>query len=85
MNRKSYLTNCTSASGDSIRAMQDDAREVAFRTVCKHIEGGAATLNEMFGTDPRVSQDWAVSFYKSTFEGRPCVYVRHSSIEYIFV
>jgi hypothetical protein len=84
MNKKSYLTNCVDADGCAVNEMKDTARGISFKTICRHIEGGAASLNEMFGTSPRLCRDWAVSFHKSRFEGRPCVYVRHSGIEYIF-
>lgn len=29
--------------------------------------------------------DWHVSYHRSMFRGKPCIYVRHSAIEYIFV
>jgi len=34
--------------------------------------------------DLKLRDDWAVHFHKSTYEGRPCYYMDHSRIEYIF-
>jgi len=35
-------------------------------------------------TDLKLRADWAVSYHKGVFEGRPCYYMDHSRIEYIF-
>jgi len=32
-----------------------------------------------------LKDDWAVSYHKSVFRGKPCYYLRWSSIEYIFI
>jgi len=32
----------------------------------------------------RMRDDWAISFHKGKFEGRPCYYLDHSRIDYIF-
>ena len=32
-----------------------------------------------------MKEDWAVSYHKSEFEDKPCVYFTWSAIEYIFV
>jgi len=31
-----------------------------------------------------IADDWAVAFYRSTYRGRPCVFMDHSAIEYIW-
>lgn len=45
------------------------------------------------GIDPRevgrqgltLKKDWHVSYHKSTYQGRPCYFMCHSAIEYVFV
>jgi len=32
-----------------------------------------------------IKDDWAVSFCKSKYKGKPCYYIVHSGIEYIFL
>ena len=32
----------------------------------------------------RLKDDWHVGYFKSTYDGKPCYYIDHSRIEYIF-
>ena len=34
--------------------------------------------------DLTMKNDYAVSYYRSTFDGKPCYYIKHSGIEYVF-
>jgi hypothetical protein len=89
-----YLTNCVSLSmGDvpDIDAMIEGARQIGYRTA-RHAIGHNA-LAEVFPDydwrqrprDLTMKRDWHVGYYRSTFRGVRCVYVKHSAIEYIFV
>ena len=86
-----YETNCISSTAKWINDMTDQAREVTYSTLARRV--GAEQLKEVFpyytwgpGPDPglRLKDDWTVGYYRSTYRGRPCYYVEHSSIEYIF-
>jgi hypothetical protein len=87
-----FTTNCISSDGESINRMTDAARSITRRTFLRHVAPGALAEIEQSlcydtGTERgglRMSNDWAVSYHKSTYRGRPCVYFRHSAIEWIF-
>lgn len=79
-----FLINCVSSSAEAIDEMIEQARVVTYTTVDKHcnleelesIYEGCGSLT--------LSSDRQVSFYKSKYAGKPCYYVVHSAIEYIF-
>lgn len=75
-----YIGNCVIMSGSKIQDMVDNAREITYRTFCKY----ADPYEAMEKTVPPLHKDYAVSFYKSKFEGKPCVYFTHSCIEFVF-
>ena len=86
-----YETCCVNSTARLINAMTDRKRTITWRTFIKHVK--AAELSEVFpiynwGHGPtrelRMKNDWAVSYHKSMYGGRPCYYVAHSAIEYIF-
>lgn len=87
-----YAGCCINSTAQAIDAMTDAAREITYRTFRKTIGGEqvdeiAAQMKYDTGHERgglRLSQDWYVSFHKSTYRGRPCVYMRHSAIEYIW-
>ena len=90
--KKSYYTSCVNAKADDIYDMLDHAKEITYRTLLKHV--GAKELQTVFSDYDwgpkkqwglRLKDDWAVSFRKSVYRGRACVFVCHSAIEYIFV
>jgi hypothetical protein len=70
--------------------MTDNARQIEYRTAMRAI--GRDVLAEVFpdydwNKRPHyltMKRDWHVGYYKSTFRGQPCIYVKHSAIEYIF-
>jgi hypothetical protein len=70
--------------------MVDAAIDVTYRTMLKHCPG-LLDWAESLGYVRYPSQgltlknDWHVSYHRSKYRGRRCYYVRHSSIEYIFV
>jgi hypothetical protein len=89
-----FATSCVGVPQSRVPALHDmidRAREITYRTFTKHVDPDE--LKELFpfytwgpGRQEglRLSDDWAVSFHRSKFEGRKCVYIRHSAIEYIF-
>lgn len=85
-----YLTNCTESSGSKIRAMTDSARQITYETFIQHVP--VSELKELFpwytwdGVDGGLylKNDYAASFWKGTYDGKPCYYVEQSCIEYVF-
>ena len=85
---KTFITSCVNAEGQDIHDMIDVNTEITRRTFVKHTDRQSRlTLEQDLGYSPdfRISKDWHVSYHKSTYQGRPCVYLRWSAIEHIFV
>lgn len=89
--RYRYIGNCTNAHmAAGLEDMIDFAVEVSYRTLARAV--GKDQLKQIFdeydwSSRPRdltMRDDYAVSYYRSRFEGRPCYYVRFSGIEYVF-
>ena len=84
-----YACNCTDMyDGEPIQDMVDIEREITWETLLKHVS--VEEINEIFPfylDCPGLSlkSDYAVQFCKSKFEGKPCYFIRHSAIEYIFL
>lgn len=84
-----YLTNCVGSTAELIDAMTDQAKEITYRTLLKYVS--QAELNSVFpsyeGLEDilTLKSDYAVSYFKSFYNGLKCVYVQHSMIEYIFI
>ena len=85
-----FLTSCVLCSQSDVSDLLDMCDEA---TEITHDEFKAALDNEAYaqfeaelgyGSGFRLSQDWHVSFHRSTFRGEEVVYCDHSRIEYIF-
>ena len=88
-----FVTDCVNSDCESISDMTEKAKEITYRTFIKHIP-----IYELLKIGPfsnydtphekkgglKLKNDWHVSYHKSTYQGHPCLYVQHSSIEYIF-
>lgn len=88
---KKYTANCVHSSADAIDDMCDCAEEIEYADFIKQID--VEDLKAIFphynwsddkAEDLTLEDDWAVSFGESEYREQPCVYVDHSSIEYIF-
>lgn len=90
-----YKTCCVQASGRDINQMREHpkCREVSYRTMLKHCSG-ILDWAEQHNYDRRknaagshgltLKGDWAVSYHKSVYRGKPCYYLVWSSIEFIW-
>jgi hypothetical protein len=65
--------------------MVDNSREITSQTFFKHVD--RKEVEDLLGYDRhlRISQDYYVQYFKSKYAGKPCYYVVHSAIEYIFI
>ena len=88
-----YRICCVDSTAEKIDAMVVQAREITYKTARQSI--GGATLDEWAqgmsydtGNERgglRLKNDWHVGYHRSRYEAKPCVYIYHSAIEYIFV
>ena len=84
-----YETTCISSTAELINAMTERARPVTLRTLRRHCrylrewekDTGYATGNQI---GLHLKDDWAVRFYRSRYNGMPCYYIDHSSIDHIW-
>ena len=87
-----FTTTCVDSTGPLIDAMTASAREVSYRTMRKYVGGALVDVERALGYDVghkretglRMSKDWHVSYWRSTYNGRPCFYFVWSCIEHIF-
>jgi len=89
---KKYITNCVNCrSVNELHTMIDKAVKISFDSFIKDID--ADELRSLFpyynwkkgdSNGLKLMDDWAVSYWKSKFRKKPCVFINHSSIEYIF-
>jgi hypothetical protein len=88
MTKKRFHTNCICANGNSINEMKDNARNITYRTFLSHVDTeNFKEIEKNLGYDRylRLKNDWHVSFHKSKYRSKPCVYFSWSGIEYIFI
>ena len=84
-----YVGCCVVLSGDDIDEMVCTSEEVAYSEVLRHCD--LVAFSKVFDYSRNSNQgltlkdDWSVSFHKSTFRGKPCYYLDHSRIEWVWV
>ncbi len=82
-----YATNCVNAGEVDILEMVEKARAISYTTFSRNCSGLREFARDM-GYDRMgltLKGDWHISYYKSTYQGKPCYYLVHSCIEYIWV
>jgi hypothetical protein len=86
-----YSINCVNSDAESIHALLDSSREVSYKTFCKHCKDLDEWAQNMKYDiyrgrgGLRLKNDWAVSYHKGKYQGKPCYFLRHSGIEYIWL
>lgn len=93
-----FIGNCVSFNyrsqedKEALFEMIDKGKEITYSTLVKHVPvEKLSQLFDFYSWGPgrkdglRLKNDWAVGFYRSTFAGEPCYFVRWSAIEYIFM
>lgn len=86
MRRWEFVTDCIHSDGDSINEMKGAAVAVDYETLADEIGEPFTERQADLGYDddlPMV-RDWHVSYWRSTYRGRPCLYFAWSGIEQIF-
>lgn len=84
-----YLTCCVHSTAEKIGAMVEQAVDVSFATIkrhCSDVHQWAHDMGYAVGGERglHLKDDWAVSYHRSSYDGQPCYYIRHSAIEHIF-
>lgn len=87
-----FDTTCVNSTGELINAMTERAQEISRRAFLRAVDPRElADVEHALGYDVytmrgglRMSKDWHVTYHRSVYDGRPCVYFVHSRIEHIF-
>lgn len=83
-----FATTCINAHGPDIENMKDNARQITYRTFVRHVPlpNVKAALEQagLFTSKPPLREDHHVRFYKGKYQGKPCVFLDHSSIEFVW-
>lgn len=88
---KQYVTNCVTTTNKQLTPMISNARQIDFDTFAQAVD--MAEVKRLFpqynwngdnSNGLRLNDDRYVSYWESAFMGKPCVYIQHSCIEYIF-
>ena len=89
-----YVGCCVDLKGRDITEMCDKATEVSYQTIRKRLGKALMEFAGSMGYETRpggskrgifLSNDCYVSYHKSHYKGKPCYYIDHSCIEYVFV
>ena len=85
---KRFYTDCVSADGDSINDMMDMATDIDYDDFRDEVDSEEMDEIETrlgYGDGLKIRDDWSVSFHKSEYQGKPCVFFRWSAIEHVFI
>lgn len=96
--KMTFETDCVHSTAELINAMVDTATEITWKTFRNHIDLQElksifpfySWRGEIYNSEGEltvtfhIKDDWAVSFYKSNYNNKPCYFLVHSAIEYIF-
>lgn len=85
-----YTISCVESPGPKIQAMIDSAVDVSYNKFMSVV--GWEKVRELFPQYTwgrgrgglRLKDDWAVSYSRGVYEGKPAYYITHSAIEYVF-
>jgi len=88
-----YECSCVDVPAEDVEAltkMIEEAEEVSYDNFVRHCDGIVEWAARMGYTREKrqgltLKHDWHVSFHRSKYKGVDCLFLRHSSIEYIWV
>lgn len=80
---KHFIGTCVELPAYHLNEYDDTARDITYETFRKHVGGDTTKeLSESFGVP--IGSDWAVSFSKGKWKGKPAVCMMHSSIHHLW-
>ena len=85
-----YVINCVGSTAEDIGYMIDHSKEISFEDFITHVNNEEFREMEANMGYPandylkELKDDYAVSFWHSTFRGIDAYYFDHSRIEYVF-
>ena len=87
-----FVGSCADQTGeqvDLLRAMCASSVETTYSAMLRNCDLISWSVSRGYETHPSrgltLKQDWHVGYYRSTFEGKPCYFLRWSAFEFIWV
>jgi hypothetical protein len=82
-----FATSCVNSTAEKINAMRAPwkAQQISYKTFISKVDVKEVEKMLGYGNGLRLKNDWHVGFYRSRYEGKPCYYLVHSAIEYIWI
>jgi hypothetical protein len=78
-----FIGTCVELQANDLDDFDSSAREISYKTFRKHVGPEIIReLNEAFSVP--VGKDWAVSFEKGKWKGKPAVCMHHSCIHHLW-
>ena len=90
MEKFRYYCNCVnwdSSDLEGLESIVDNSTEITYHEMLEEVS--LEQLHDIFpfyeDCPLTMEKDWSVRYHRSEYNGKPCVYVLHSAIEYVFV
>lgn len=80
-----FIGSCVGLDGPDINKMMEEEKEITLKTMKRHCDLSSFEHVLHYGRDFPLAKDWHISYHKSTYGGKPCYFLRHSAIEYVWV
>lgn len=83
-----YYKSCVSLPFTLVYSMTYNSIEISRKTFLKHVDRKSLTFIEKYlgyHKDHKMSSDKCVRYFKSTYDGKPCVYFLDFLIEHVFI
>lgn len=87
-----FHTRCVESTAEAIDGMTETGREITWETFKRQCDWRSVAQQLGYNTgrhNPRnplrLHTDRLVSFYRATFQGKPCYYFVWSAIEFVFL
>ena len=85
---KRFETDCVSSTAELISPMIDESEEITREQFLEEVDQEQqAEIEEKLGYGEwlTMDKDWHVSYHRSNYDGKDCVYFCWSAIEHVFV
>lgn len=82
-----YRTNCTVTEAKLLEPMCENAEEISLIEFKKEVDSESFNeFSKMLGYNKNfpIEKEPFITYHKSNFDGKPCVYAVQSAIEWIF-
>jgi hypothetical protein len=83
-----YIGDCTQLSGMKIQNMNDNRVDITRKTFLQYVPHSILKEYEKslgYDNSLKMCNDWYISYHKSKYNGKKCVFFKHSAIEYVFL